>query len=228
MDPVFLGRTHCFDVDSQCILGQETTHNLQENTRLKNAFSESCSALNGSKIRCCPLNLINRPYNPPQDGSVIPIHIKFNNGRYDVCPESIRSQCSREQGQDLGLCIAQKCSDAGYLEPSNYYQICKAYKKFGLMQRVPDCPVNKCNLMMSLPEWYKQGLARNTSKDTTLEEVEVPPQEMKLGLTFEKLTKMMPSSDNFYIKSSLILGGFVVILLVILYFWRPYRIGFRR
>ena len=160
MDPIFLGRTHCFDVEKQCVLGEDNTYRLQRNQKLKQAFDQSCNEKQGSQIRCCPLSLINKPYNPPQNSNLIPIHIKFKNGEYDVCPEEIRSQCFREKPEEKGLCISQKCNDAGYLEPENYYQICKSYKDKEKGERIPDCSTNNCEQMMTLPVWFQQELAQ--------------------------------------------------------------------
>lgn len=238
MDPVFLGRIQCFDVDKQCVIGEDTTNRLTKNDKLSNAFNQACREKKGSEIRCCPLDLINRPYNPPQDGSVIPIHVKFKHGQFSACPESIRSECSREDDLNRGLCVAQKCSDAGYLEAENYYQICKSFREKGEMQTIPDCSKKTCNKTLALPPWYAEeaantdaGISGNgvgtltESQPAPVQDIapqrqsalEVPPptREAKkdYGFTIQNFFNMLPVDQNFYKWAAIVLGILALVII---------------
>lgn len=185
MDPAFLGRIQCFNVDQQCVLGEENTNQLMKNNRLQKAFEEGCGSVLGRQVRCCPLSLINQPYNPPQDGSVIPIHVKQTRNGYSVCPGYIRAGCARVKAEDIGLCVAQKCNDAGYLEADNYYQICKSYKKNGEMEEVPDCSSQNCEKMMKIPDWYLEGREKEIVKD--------PEEETGKGFSIQAFFDRLPN-----------------------------------
>jgi hypothetical protein len=167
MDPIYLGHTQCFNVDNQCFVGEDLKHRLDTDQTLKQAFIDGCKTENpkNAELRCCPLSLMNRPYFPTKDK--IPVHVKKMGGNeFKMCPESIQSQCVRETDPaSFILCVAEKCNDAGFLEASNYYQICKAYKELGDTQSVPDCPTATCSKMMKLPQWYLDKLESPTDNN---------------------------------------------------------------
>ena len=225
MNPIFLGRAQCFDINSQCLSGEEYLGTLLNNPDLEKAFEEGCGTLNPENkiIRCCPLSLINQPY-IPREGK-IPIHTKKVGNEHRLCPESIRSECVRETDPVRFIsCIAEKCNDAGYLEADNYYQVCKAYKSQGSIESVPDCPIKKCPIMMTIPDWYKDlldGKSSSTPPSSLITPsqpvVEVIKKEDQ-GFSLKKLFGYLPTEKNFYSWGSLILGLIAFIIIISLFF----------
>lgn len=221
MDPAFLGNITCFNVNNQCKYGEENSYKLMTNPRLEQAFEEGCQKQqpSGTMIRCCPLDLINKPYNPTP--GKIPIHVKQEgNNNYRVCPENITSSCIRETNdQNLALCVAQKCNDAGYLEAYNYYQICKAYKMKGEMEDVPDCSNKNCESMMTIPDVANIGNIQlyPVPPAPVLKSEPIKKSEFTLGSLLDKL----PKAEKFYQQGSLILGVVAMIIILIIIFIFP-------
>lgn len=229
MNPIFLGRAQCFNIDSQCLSGEENFGTLLKNPQLEQAFEEGCNKLDPLNriIRCCPLSLINQPY-IPREGK-IPIHTKKVGNEHQLCPEGIRSECVRETDPERFIsCVAEKCNDAGYLEAENYYQVCKSYKSKGSMESVPDCPNKRCSQMMSIPDWYKAELA-GESLGTPPSELITPKPKFKPPIkksndqefTIKKLLSYLPTEKNFYSWGSLILGLIAISIILGLFFVIP-------
>jgi len=231
MNPIFLGRAQCFDIDSQCLSGEENFGTLLNNPNLEQAFEEGCTQVNPKNqiIRCCPLSLINQPY-VPREGK-IPVHTKKVGNEHRLCPEGVRSECIRETDPVRFIsCVAEKCNDAGYLEADNYYQVCKAYKSKGTLESVPDCPIKKCPEMMSIPDWYKAELAGiktgtppnelNIPKEPT---ITTPVKKQDTGFTLEKLFGYLPTEKNFYSWGSLVLGLIAISIIIALFFVVPQK-----
>jgi len=223
MDPAFLGRITCFDSTNQCMMAEEQTYKLMTNTKLDSAFEGACQNRKGSMIRCCPLNLINTPYQPKS--GAVPIHVKDNgNGSFTTCPEELTSSCVNEQSNDrFTTCIAQKCNDAGYLEADNYYQVCKAYNLKGNSEQVvPDCPKNNCSSMITLPQWYLDTLQGKpiptpTSTPTTTSTTLITPSNNLSNLSLSNITWNLMNTD-IYTYSSIVMGVIAMIIIFAIIF----------
>lgn len=225
MDPSFLGRIQCLNIDSQCVYGEEAADRLLAagNTNLKTAFESGCSTKKGKMIRCCPLTLINKPYIPPASGTTIPIHVKQTSNQYNVCPTEITASCIRESPNNIPLCVAQKCNDAGYLEANNYYEVCKAYRPSTMsnIEDVPDCPEKNCPDMMQLPDWLKAELSGVSPSTSDLVVQPVPPNPTPPptspppdNSSLQSIINKLPTSNDFYNWMSIIMGLIAFILIL--------------
>lgn len=231
MDPIYLGNTQCFNPTNQCYAGMDRTSKLKADKTLAEAFSDACRNNNPDNVemRCCPLELMNRPYIPTINR--MPIHVKKVGDDYKMCPETVQSQCFREEGDNFILCVAQKCNDAGYLEAENYYQICKSFKdKEG--ETIPDCPLNKCENMMTLPSWYVEQIKGGQEQrcPPCTGSLYVPPQKIYTQkkdkdmdkesdyLTLAGLFDKFPKQQSFYTWGSLILGFIAIIIIISVWF----------
>jgi len=192
----------CYDAVNRCSIDQINTRDLSKNPD----FLKKCQ---GKPIKCCNLDLVNHlyiPINPSK--SQVPIHVKKNSvGQWEVCPETAYTECS--QTSDFGLCASRKCNDLGYLEPDNYYQVCKALNK-----SVPDCSDRTCNQVVNL-------IQKNTSHENN-QKIIKPVVSMCLpdsafeekGFTIGNLFKVFPKDDGFFIKATVIVA--VILLLIML------------
>jgi hypothetical protein len=233
MDPIYLGHKQCFNPTNQCYSGEDEESKLKADKILSEAFSDACRNNNPENVemRCCPLELMNRPYIPSV--SRMPIHVKKVGDQYQMCPETVQSQCFREEGENFVLCVAQKCNDARYLEAENYYQICKAFKN-QQGETVPDCPKKKCEKMMTLPSWYVNKMkSPQQQQDQSViapgGPMFIPPQRIYTEkkkkqekkpdyLTLRGLFDKFPKQQSFYTWGSLILGFIAVIIFVTIWF----------
>lgn len=242
MDPTFLGRIQCFNLNQQCYAGEENAFKLMSDQALENAFEGACQELNTAQdpeqesartinsttspdtfrvqsqlIRCCPRRLINRLYYPTP--GQMPIHVKGDSrGNFESCPESVSSGCIRtENEEDFQLCVAGKCNDAGYLEAQNMYQVCKAYKPKGKIEEVPDCPERKCEKMLKVPEFYRKQLNQSQLdyqvKPQTLLSDPLQPTNRTGLLQVPDLIGNL--SDEFYQSALWFFAGLLILVIII-------------
>jgi len=144
VDASFLGKLQCFDIGRQCSRGLYDTSAVMKNPDAEKYLEMECNKKNNKIMRCCPKDLINKPYFPAEDQ--VPIHVKKSQSRFQVCPLSIRDQCKNEKKKDIPLCVANKCNDGGYISATNYYEICKAYESERTDEptQITDCPTRMC------------------------------------------------------------------------------------
>lgn len=214
---LFLGKTQCFNYDNQCLHGEENSAMIQNNLQLKNAFNESCNNVGGNIIRCCPLSLINVPYNPPL--GVDHLHVKDERGNISFCPESIRSRCQLSRlgtMENVRLCQAEKCNDAGYLEADNFYQICKAYRANN-ENEIPDCSEKVCNQRMIIPDWFRATVRNNTQQAVQEVQQRLPPPPENQNKLLNSILSKLPHEDRFYDIGTLIFGVLAILLILILF-----------
>jgi len=222
IDPKYLGRIQCYNYQNQCSHGEEIAEKIMKNKPLEDAFESACGDEKGSIIRCCPLDLINQSYQP--DPNKQPIHVKFKHGQYISCPQAIKAQCNKDRlnsEQDINLCQAGKCNDAGYLEAENYYQICKSFRRSDQQNDdVPDCLQSTCSKLMQIPNWLEDQLTGKSPNGKTPQRTlpNAPKQKTLSKTTLDELLERLPQENKFYSWGAIYMGLIALLLILFTFF----------
>lgn len=207
----------CYDPVNQCQISRIRGQDLPMNPK----FVEKCQ---GIPVKCCDLDLLNKLYVPENvKDTEVPLHIKKNdNSLYEICPLPVYKECLKEK--QVGLCAAQKCNDLGYLEPDNYFQVCKA---LGNLNRkasegnIPDCSDRTCDQVVNLK---KTGAV--TPETVNNLRSEIASQMMaqcqgygdqmfkEKGYTLGNLFDFFPDDESFFIKGAVLICAIIIIIML--------------
>lgn len=161
----------------------------------------------------------------------VPLHIrKSDNNIYEICPPVLYQECLKEK--QIGLCAAQKCNDLGYLEPDNYYQVCKALGNLNRSEgNVPDCSGRTCDQVINLQK--TNPISKKTASETPFASnmmTHCPSYADQVfsnnGYTVGDLFDAFPNSESFFIQGAVWVGAVIILILLINWWLGPAdRIG---
>lgn len=213
----------CYDPVNKC----EISRIRSQDSDLHPKFSENCQ---GTPVQCCDMELVNKSYLPEDVGDrEVPLHIrKTDNNIYEICPPEVYKECLKEE--QVGLCAAQRCNDLGYLEPDNYYQVCKALGKGDRKGNIPDCSDRTCRQVVNLKKRDARGM--RTIEDLREEVASQMRSQCRTyeddafrdkGYTLGDLFNFFPDDESFFIRGALIIAGIIVLIMFFNWYLGPPR-----